>query len=226
MLIQLSRKPFGDYTLFTLGCADTHVSFVPEQSAYIHQVRINGHDLLWNYPSGADLTENDVYRNLALLPFPNRLYEGKYEWNGKSHEFDVNDPDSRSALHGFGPDAAFLVERYDLSEQKATAKLTYLHRESAHLNGHPFLIRFEVKLAVDLEARSVSWQLSATNLGSASAPVGLGWHPYFLLPGGHEKWKIQMPPNKQVVLKNAFPTGEMSIGLSPKQPTILGEVQI
>ena len=219
LALGLSRKSFGDYTLFTIGNADTHVSFVPERSAYVHQVRINGRNLLWNYASGLALTENSAYCNPALLPFPNRLFEGKYEWNGTSHEFEVNHPDSRSTLHGFGPDAAFSVERYDLSAQNAKVKMTWLHRASAHTDSYPFSVRFEVVLAIDLKSQNASWQLSAMNLGSASAPVGLGWHPYFLLPGGHEQWKIQMPANKQVALNNAIPTGVLSKGLSPKHPT-------
>lgn len=217
MSIKLSRKPFGDYSLITIGDQNTQVRFVPERSAYIHQIRINGRDLLWNYDSGAELTLNNAYRNPALIPFPNRLLEGKYEWNGKAYEFDINHPESRSALHGFCPDAAFSVDSYGISEVQASVKLTYLHRSEKHQESYPFLIRFEVILEVDIQQQLVSWCLRATNLGSDAAPVGLGWHPYFLLPGGHEQWEIQLPPNKQVVLENAIPTGELIEGLSQRQ---------
>ncbi|MFK8056752.1 MAG: hypothetical protein AB8F78_11585 [Saprospiraceae bacterium] len=218
MRVQLSRKPFGDHILCTLGNADTHISFVPERSGYIHQIRVNGRDLLWNYATGPELTGNSAYRNLALLPFPNRLLEGEYQWNGRSQAFEVNSPESKSALHGFGPLVPFSIERYDLSEQKATVKLTYLHRESEHPVSYPFLVKFGLVLKVDIEAHSVTWQFGASNLGGASAPVGLGWHPYFLLPGGHEQWKVQLPPHEHVLLEDSIPTGKRTVGLGDQAP--------
>lgn len=219
MSIQLTRKPFGEYELLILGNEDTFVSFVPHRSAYVHQVRINGRDLLWNYPTGKELLGNSAYRNPALLPFPNRLLNGKYSWAGATHSFPINDQESNSALHGFGPEVPFSVERYDLNKHTAEVKLTYLNRREKYASGYPFLVRFEVHLAVDLKAQIVSWNLCATNLDKGSVPIGLGWHPYFLLPGGADEWTIQMPPNEHVELENMIPTGLRDPGLSPKHPT-------
>jgi len=221
MHIQLSRKQFGDHILYTLGTTDTHIQFVPERSGYVHQIRLQGRDLLWNYDSGEALTENNAYRNLALLPFPNRLLEGQYEWNGDTYVFEVNHPESRSALHGFGPMVPFSIERIDFSEHKAEVKLSYLHRRTQHSFSYPFLVRFDLALAIDIEAHTASWQLSTTNLDDEAAPVGLGWHPYFLMPGGSENWKIQLPPNEFVELELAIPTGKRSEGLSTNQPSLI-----
>jgi len=221
MSVQLTRKPFGEYELLVLGNEDTFVSFVPCRSAYVHQVRINGRDLLWNYLTGKELSGNSAYRNPALLPFPNRLLNGEYTWADATYSFEINNPESQSALHGFGPDVPFSVERYDLDESKAEVKLTYLNQVAEYASSYPFLVRFEVVLGVDLKAKTASWTMSATNLESRSTPIGLGWHPYFLLPGGLDKWNIQMPPNEHVQLKNMIPNGERGHGLSPKQATAI-----
>jgi len=212
MPIKLTRKPFGEFTLHTIGNEESYISFVPERSAYIHQIRLSGIDILDNYVSGVDLKGNSGYKNLALLPFPNRLFEGKYEWAGRLYEMEVNDNNNRSALHGFGPTVPFVVERFAVSTSQASVKLTYLHRPQEHPDSYPFLIRFELTLGIDVKANTASWNLSATNLGKQSAPVGLGWHPYFLLPGGHEKWSLEMPANEQVVLAKAMPTHERRPG--------------
>ena len=216
---RLSRKPFGPYELQTLGNEQTHVSFVAERSAYIHQIRIGGRDLLLNYGSGAELTENTWYRNHALLPFPNRLLHGNYTWKEHSLFFEVNDEDSNSALHGFGPSAPFKVDRFDLTDRTGTVKLVYLHRPAEHPENYPFLVRFEIEIAVDTVAQTVTWEMSATNLDFFSVPVGFGWHPYFSLPEGCDRWVIQLPPNERVELQNSLPTGKRTKGLSSKQPT-------
>ncbi len=207
------RKPFGKYTLVSIGDADNYVSVVAERSAYVHEISLAGKQLLWNYDSGEALTQNSKHRNLALLPFPNRLLEGRYTWAGKEHAFAVNKPETRSALHGFGPHAPFSLDRVDLAQHTATLKLSYLHRPESHSQQYPFLVRFEVAITIDTQHSSCTWSLSATNLGEQDVPVGLGWHPYYLLPGGLNAWKVMMPPNEQVVLAKAIPTGERSKGL-------------
>ncbi len=215
--MRLSPKPFGSSTIHTLGDGQTHVQFVAEQSAYIHQIRIGGRDLLLNYASKAELQENTWYRNHALLPFPNRLLHGQYSWNEQQHFFGINDADSVSALHGFGITAPFKVDRFDLNKEAGKVKLVYLHRPTEHPKSYPFLVRFEVELAVNLDAQTVGWKMSAVNLGATPAPVGLGWHPYFSLSGGCDQWKVQMPPNERVELDNSMPTGRRLKGLSSKQ---------
>ena len=217
MAITLQRAAFGDYTMLTLGDGDTYVQCVPERSAYVHQVCLGGQELLWNYPDAEALTGNSGHRNLALLPFPNRLLEGTYRWGGRELAFEVNKPDTRSALHGFGPHAPFTLERVDFGRSAASLELTYLHRGSEHPGSYPFDVRFAVTLSLDAAARTLTWASSAMNLEQESVPVGLGWHPYFLLPGGAEAWQVVMPPNEQVVLEKAIPTGARSVGLSPKQ---------
>ncbi len=215
--IGLSRKPFGEYELQTLGDEKTYISFVAEKSAYVHQICIDGQDLLLNYATAAELNENLWYRNHALLPFPNRLFEGKYKCNNQPLSFEINDKGSSSALHGFGSFASFKVERFELTERTGKVKLVYLHRPVEHLESYPFLVQFEVELAVDLDSKTITWGMSAMNLGGTSAPVGLGWHPYFALPKGGD-WRIQFPPNQKIDLNNSIPTGKRLQGLSSKQP--------
>ena len=213
----VTHASFGRHTLVRLGTYDTHVSFVAGQAGYVHEVKLAGRELLENYPDGDALDANDGYRNLALVPFPNRLLEGEYEWGGRHLSFPVNMPDTRSALHGFGPDARFRIDRVELSARSAEARLLYLHTPGDHPHSYPFTVRFDLTLAIDLDGPQASWRLSATNLGADSAPVGLGWHPYFRLPGGHEAWRLRMPPNERVVLERAIPTGERVEGLPPKR---------
>ena len=217
MAATLSRKPFGNYSLIRIGNEETYASFIPERSAYIHEISLGGRQILWNYPDAESLEGNSGHRNLALVPFPNRLLEGTYSWKGESQSFPVNKPDTRSALHGFGPHARFTLDRVDLAAHGATARMTYLHQPAEHPTEYPYRVLFAVEVMVDIRLGDVTWRLDATNLDDIDVPIGLGWHPYYLLPGGHEQAALRMPPNEHVVLKNAIPTGAREIGLSAKQ---------
>ena len=217
MPFRLSRRPFGPYTLVTLGDDDTHVSFVPAASAYVHQVRLRGHDLLRGYVNGDALRANVGHYNLALLPFPNRLRHGEYAWDGRTYRFPLNNLASGSALHGYNHEARFAITGVDLGAAAARVRMGFVnHDEDYPPYGYPFEVHFECALSIDAVG-TFSWSLSARNLGDAPAPVGLGWHPYFALPGGLGAWRIQMPDNRRVELEEALPTGRLLGGLTPKQ---------
>jgi len=212
MAIKLSRKPFGDFTLFTLGDSNTHISFVPHRSSYVHQIRLDGLNTLDNYSDGAELKRNSGYKNLALIPFPNRISKGRFEWSNRKFHFEVNDAENCAALHGFGPKVPFKVDRFSLAKNTGSVTMSYLHRMNKQHEHYPFFIHFELKLGINTVSKRATWQLNATNLGAESAPVGLGWHPYFLLPGRFEECSLHLPQHEEVVLTNAMPRGERRKG--------------
>ena len=219
MACQFRRRPFGPYTLLTLGTDDDCVAFVPEASGYVHQIRLGGRDLLRNYADGEALRANFGHYNLALLPFPNRLRGGEYEWDGRPHRFPVNNEPTGSALHGYNHEARFGLTAVALGADAATARLSFLNHGADYPRyGYPFPVLFELAMRVDFATPTFTWRLSARNVGTEPVPVGLGWHPYFALPGGLGQWCLVMPANEQVELDGALPTGRLLEGLPPKQP--------
>ena len=36
-----------------------------------------------------------------LFPFPNRIRDGRFTWNGKEYRLPTNDPSGKNAIHGF-----------------------------------------------------------------------------------------------------------------------------
>ena len=216
MLPALSRQPFGDHTLVRIGTDRDHVVVVPERSAYVHQIRLRGRDLLLNYPDGPALAAGRGHRNLALLPFPNRLGGGRYDWGGHAYAFPVNDAATATALHGFDNAATFALGSVDLGRQSARARLRYLHQPGQHPGAYPFLVLFEIDLALVPETATLTWRMRARNLGDTPAPVGLGWHPYFRTASPPRDWTLDMPPNRRVELARGLPTGGLLDGLSPE----------
>ena len=216
MTVSLTRQTFGTYSLVTVGTSTDYVSFVAERSAYIHQLALGGKSLLWNYANAEALTINKGHRNLALLPFANRLGTGRYSWAGQTHAFPINDPETGSALHGFNHEAEFALANVSLGATSAQVKLRYLHTPALHRESYPFLVLFEVELHIDCKASVFRWKMTAQNLDVLDVPVGLGWHPYFAASGGVEPWSVQLPPNERVELRHGLPTGLRLEGLPPK----------
>src|SRR5438552_3379996 len=62
-----------------------------------------GQELLYRSPQF--FTENKPTRSgfPILFPFPNRIRDGRFTWEGKSYELPTNDPASKNAIHGFTP---------------------------------------------------------------------------------------------------------------------------
>src|SRR5688500_9381880 len=61
----------------------------------------DGTDLLWSDP---DVFQNPLpTRNGVpiLFPFPNRIRDGKFTWNGRGYQLPINGPNGRHAIHGF-----------------------------------------------------------------------------------------------------------------------------
>jgi galactose mutarotase-like enzyme len=76
----------------------------------------------------------------------------------------------------------------------------------------PSALRFDFSVSVTEGAFSAV--LTAHNAGSAPAPVGLGWHPYFNLPSGDRaQARLRLPARARLLVNNydeVLPTGEVA----------------
>lgn len=105
-----------------------------------------------------------------LVPYSNRVAQGRFTWLGQTYELPRNDHAGPSALHGVGFSAVWQVESATAHE----AVLAMRHTPGA---GWPFA--FEARQRFQLTPESLRCELSLTNLANHPAPAGLGWHPFF-----------------------------------------------
>jgi len=79
-------------------------------------------------------------------------------------------------------------------------------------NGHWFSDN-DVTITVTLTRDTVTAEVSGKNSGRQSEPVGIGWHPYFLLPSGvRANARLRVPAAMRAEVNNyddAFPTGKL-----------------
>lgn len=134
-----------------------------------------------------------------LLPWPNRLDGGAYDFDGELQQTPISEPELGNAIHGLTRWRNWVVE-----EESQRARLVLLlHPEP----GYPFLLRLALTYSLSPEGLTVT--LEAENLGSGPLPFGAGFHPY-LYPGGErvDAARLQLPVHTRLeVNQRMLPTG-------------------
>jgi aldose 1-epimerase len=111
-------------------------------------------------------------RGQPLMPWPNRLAEGSYEFRGVHHQLALSEPATGNAIHGLVRYGNWTVDAL------ATDRVTMLHTLYPQ-PGYPFLLGLEIEYALSDSGLRV--RATATNLGDEACPYGAGFHPYLRL---------------------------------------------
>ncbi len=108
--------------------------------------------------------------SFPLVPYSNRIAEGRFEWDGKRITLARNFPPEPHAIHGVGFESPWqCAERSDES-----GLLTLIHEPNA---AWPW--PFEARQRITLADRELILELRAVNLAPHPAPLAFGHHPYF-----------------------------------------------
>jgi aldose 1-epimerase len=166
--------------LIEIRCGDRE-ALIDQQGATLVQVAAAGADLL---ATPSQVPSRGCYGQL-LVPWPGRIPDGSYHFDGTSHQLPVDDLDMHSAIHGLVRWAPWNVT------ERAAGSVTLSHHLLA-LPGYPFSLAIE---------QSYAWQDSrlescttATNIGTRTAPFGFGAHPYFTVgPSGIDDAVLHLP---------------------------------
>jgi aldose 1-epimerase len=113
-------------------------------------------------------------RGQILAPWPNRIADGRYSFDGHHYQLPLDEPKLGHSIHGLSRWGEWHVEHH------AAAVARLRHRLPAR-PGYPF----ELELAVQyqLTGSGLAVDLRATNVGTVPCPFGAGAHPYFGFPG-------------------------------------------
>lgn len=109
-----------------------------------------------------------------LVPFSNRIDEGRFRFNGRLITLPVDRWNRPHAIHGHGWEAAWLITGKDTDR----LELTYRHPGGAW----PWPYRAEQTFHLTETGLAVT--LAIENEGDEPMPAGIGLHPYFPKPPG------------------------------------------
>jgi aldose 1-epimerase len=108
-------------------------------------------------------------RGQHLVPWPNRLAGGRYEFDGRSLQLPINEVARQNALHGLVRWANWTLS----SLEPDRVRVAYvLHPQP----GYPFTLGLEVEYTLGGSGLNIT--VSANNLGRERLPYGAGHHPY------------------------------------------------
>jgi len=111
-------------------------------------------------------------RGHALIPWPNRLQDGSYEFDGRRHQLPLNEPDRSNAIHGLVRWVAWAISA---REPNRVVMEYVLHPQA----GYPFSLTLNIEYA--LLDGGLRVRTTATNIGVDACPYGSGAHPYLTL---------------------------------------------
>jgi aldose 1-epimerase len=116
-----------------------------------------------------------VARGAALLPWPNRLQDGRYEFGGITHQTALTEPAKHNAIHGL---TRWLNWSAPEHQRDRVLMTLLLHPQE----GYPFTLSLAIEYR--LAERGLSVTTTATNAGSQPLPYGAGHHPYLKVASG------------------------------------------
>jgi aldose 1-epimerase len=139
---------------------------VVQVGAGLRELAVGGRPLLDGYGSG----EIAAYaQGQALVPWPNRLADGRYEFGGAEHQLPLTEPEIGCAIHGL---ARWLEWEVVIAEEDRAVFTVTVAAQA----GYPFTLSAEV--AYTITASGITVRTTLTNAGAVALPAGHGFHPY------------------------------------------------
>ena len=108
-------------------------------------------------------------RGQVLAPWPNRLADGRYEFNGVRAQAALDEPERHNAIHGL---VRWMPWTLQTRHQNQLSLRLQLHPSP----GYPFSLLLEMEYHVGREGLTVTTRRAVADEGPI--PFGLGFHPY------------------------------------------------
>ncbi len=119
-----------------------------------------------SWPAG---TKPPLSAGLILAPWPNRIGDGFFYFDGVPHQLELTEPARNNAIHGLVRRRDWRLEEHSTSRVKQSIDVG-LHK------GWPYPMRLSVTHEVGADGLTVTH--TATNSGAVPAPYGLGVHSF------------------------------------------------
>lgn len=150
--------------------------------ASLRELRCGGRDLV--VPFDADEVR-PTYRGVTLAPWPNRVVDGRYTFDGHQHQLALTEPARGHALHGLLCWSEFAATAVGPSHVTLNATVQ-------PQSGYPW--RVEVETTYSVDEAGLAQTVRGTNLSDRAAPWGTAPHPYLVAgPGLVDGWTLELP---------------------------------
>jgi aldose 1-epimerase len=220
----MPHAPSG--TQWTIAFEDQTATVV-EVGGGLRAYAAGGRDVIDGY------AEDEISPNGAgqtMVPWPNRLRDGQFTYDGRAYQLPLSEPGAHNAIHGL---MRWLPCRLVAHSEHEVTVGVELPAQPAY----PWTVSLTTRYALASDGLTVTH--TAINLAAEPAPFGLGTHPYVLPPagGGVDDVWLCVPARSRLLLDGrGLPIGAAKVAgsefdyLAPKRigqavlDTAFGEV--
>lgn len=185
----------------------------------LRSYRVADRPVLDGYPVEAMC---DGARGQTLVPWPNRIKDGRWTWRGEQRQLALTEPEQHNAIHGLVRWVPWrLVDRSPASVTVECASFPQ--------PGYPWPLT--VRNTYTLGTEGLGVHTSVTNVGTEPAPVAAGAHPYITVGTPTvDTAVLQLPADTWLATgEQQIPTGSRPVAGTPydfRTPRAIGDVQI
>jgi aldose 1-epimerase len=198
----MTYSPSGQQ--FEIARGEHHATIV-EVGGGIREYQIGGRDVLQPYAADEMC---DGAHGAPLIPWPNRLGDGRYRFDDSDHQVALTEPDKHNAIHGFLHWRPWQAIEHHRDRVVMAATLL-------PLMGYPFALDVHIDYRLDDIGLTVT--TTVTNIGDQPAPYGCGQHPY-LSPGDGlvDECTLHLEADTRILTD---PDRELPVGTEPVDGT-------
>jgi aldose 1-epimerase len=203
---------------FELSAGDQR-AVVVEVGGGLRAYSASGRDVLLGY---AVSEMCGAGRGQVLIPWPNRVEDGRYDFDGRTHQLPVDELANNNAIHGLVRWTSWRVR------ERAPARLVVEHVLHPR-PGYPFALALAIEYA--LSDGGLSVRTTATNVGDDACPYGAGSHPYLAVAEMVDDVLLKVPA--RTVLRSdgrGLPAGsqpvEAAAELDFREPRRVGDAKL
>ena len=174
---------------------------VTECGGGLRELAYDGQPLVAGY--GAEAMARSAAGQL-LLPWPNRIRDGRYPFEGVTHQLALSEPARGNASHGLTRWCSWTLE------EQTGQSVSLMYRLMAQ-KGYPWTV--DLHVLHDLSADGLTVTVTATNLSPSPAPYAQGAHPYLTVgDAGIDGWELTLPAATRVTVDDRLiPSGREDV---------------
>lgn len=156
-------SPTGDQYRIVAG---DRVAVVTEVGATLRSYAVAGRDVVRGFSADEVISGG---RGQQLLPWPNRIRDGRYVFGGRKQQLSLSEPDRHNAIHGLVRHVAWQLVEHDADRVEQRVRV---YPQS----GWPGAIEATIVHSVGDEG--LVTEVRVTNIGAGAVPYGYAAHPY------------------------------------------------
>ncbi len=157
----------------------------------------------------------------VLIPWPNRIRDGRYSFEGTTYRLPLTEPERHNAIHG-------LVEWTRWHATKAAPDEVTLEYELPPQQGYPWALSLSTTYQVSAEGLRAYH--SVTNVDTSPSPFGFAVHPYLFAGAPVPEVLLRVPARSRLLLDGRLlPIGAAKVAGTEydfTQPRALGALEL